>query len=314
MRHSRQASYHEGELAAQERAGFRDSADHLRAIIDDRLPRGAAGFLAELRFVVVGATAPDGQVWASILYGRPGFLRVLGPREVLVAARLLETDPLAAALANTAQVGTLAIDLPHRRRLRINGRAEAVQDGFRLTVDQAYGNCPKYIQSREPQQAASASAAPHVTQGDELRPEQRHMIDTADTFFVASASTTGDADASHRGGNQGFAHTPTPQRVQWPEYEGNTMLMTLGNLTVNPAAGLLFVDWQSGTTLQVTGTAVIDWSTGAAADIPGAEREVDFHVAQVVQTDLPDGSLIWSAPQFSRFNPPVPPAPPGDRQ
>ncbi|CAG6397147.1 hypothetical protein SCOCK_50195 [Actinacidiphila cocklensis] len=183
---------------------------------------------------------------------------------------------------------------------------EAAQDGFRLTVDQAYGNCPKYIQSREPQKAAPAHAVPHVTQGSELRPEQRHMIDTADTFFVASTSTTGDADASHRGGNQGFANTPTPQRVQWPEYEGNTMLMTLGNLTVNPAAGLLFVDWRSGTTLQLTGTAEIDWSMGTAADIPGAERAVDFHVNQVVQTDLPDGSLIWSAPQFSRFNPPAP--------
>lgn len=306
MRRSRQASYHVGELTAQERAGFRESAEHLRAIIDDRLPRGAEGFLAELRFLVAGAAASDGRIWASIFYGRPGFLQVLGPRDLLVAAHLLDTDPLADVLAGSAQVGTLAIDLPHRRRLRINGHTDVVEEGFRLTVDQAYGNCPKYIQSRAPLKPASVHEAPRVTQSDELQPEQRRMIDTADTFFVASTSMTGDADVSHRGGNPGFASCPSPHRVQWPEYEGNTMLMTLGNLSVNPRAGLLFVDWQEGTTLQMTGTAVIDWSTETAAGIPGAERAVDFRVAQVIQTNVPDGSLIWSAPQYSRFNPPPP--------
>ncbi|SEO57917.1 pyridoxamine 5'-phosphate oxidase family protein [Actinacidiphila rubida] len=313
MRHSRHASYHKGELIAQERAGFRESAEHLRAIIDDRLPRGAQGFLAELPFLVVGAAAPDARVWASIVYGRPGFLRVIGPREVLVAAHLPETDPLAAALADSAHVGTLAIDLPHRRRLRVNGRTEAVPEGFTLTVDQAYGNCPKYIQSREPEGAVSVPAVSRVTRGRELRPEQRHMIDTADTFFVASTSTTGDADVSHRGGNRGFTRTLTPQRLQWPEYEGNTMLMTLGNLTVNPAAGLLFVDWHAGTTLQLTGTAAIDWNTRTAVGAHGAETAVDFRVAEVIQTDLPTGSLNWSEPLFSRFNPPTPSASPGDR-
>ncbi|MFG3024938.1 pyridoxamine 5'-phosphate oxidase family protein [Streptomyces sp. NPDC048254] len=177
---------------------------------------------------------------------------------MLIGARLLDVDPLAVVLAAPALVGTLAIDLKNRRRLRINGRTVPAAGGFRLSVDQAYGNCPKYIQ------------------------EQRRMIDTADTFFIASASTAGDADASHRGGNPGFVSSLSPQRVQWPDYEGNTMLMTLGNLTVNPAAGLLFIDWKVGRTLHLTGTAVIDWSADTAAEFPGAERTVEFQVAKVV--------------------------------
>jgi hypothetical protein len=178
-------------------------------------------------------------------------------------------------------------------------------------VDQAYGNCPKYIQSREPQEAVPAPGKPQVSQSSELLPEQRRMIDTADTFFIASASPAGDADASHRGGNPGFVSSLSPQRVQWPDYEGNTMLMTLGNLTVNPAAGLLFIDWKAGRALHLTGTAVIDWSADTAAEFPGAERTVEFQVAKVVQIDHPDGALVWSAPQYSRFNPPVAPATPG---
>lgn len=310
-RSSHLASYHKGELAAQDRAGFREHADHLRPIISDRLPRGARDFLADLRFLVVGATAPDGQMWASMVYGQPGFLQALGPRDVLIGARLLDVDPLAAVLAAPALVGTLAIDLKNRRRLRINGRTVPAAGGLRLSVDQAYGNCPKYIQSREPQEAAPAPRKPQVSESSELLPEQRRMIDTADTFFIASASTAGDADASHRGGNPGFVSSLSPQRVQWPDYEGNTMLMTLGNLTVNPAAGLLFIDWEVGRTLHLTGTAVIDWSADTAAGFPGAERTVEFQVAKVVQIDHPDGALVSSAPQYSRFNPPVAPATPG---
>lgn len=129
------ASYHKGELAAQDRAGFREHADHLRPIISDRLPRGARDFLADLRFLVVGATAPDGQVWASMVYGQPGFLQALGPREVLIGARPLDVDPLAAVLAAPALVGTLAIDLKNRRRLRINGRTVPAtgDSGFQWT-------------------------------------------------------------------------------------------------------------------------------------------------------------------------------------
>ncbi|MFD1276213.1 pyridoxamine 5'-phosphate oxidase family protein [Streptomyces kaempferi] len=299
-------SYHDGELAAQDLAGFRENADRMRPIIGDSLPRGVEGFLADLRFLVVGATSPDGQVWASLLFGEPGFLHVLDARNLSIGARPSDADPLARVLQESALVGTLAIDLANRRRLRINGRMTPNRGGLRLSVDQAYGNCPKYIQRRSLQRTSPARAMRMVSEGSELTAEQRQVIDTADIFFIASTSAAGDADASHRGGNPGFVRSLSADRIQWPDYEGNTMLMTLGNLTANPAAGLVFIDWLLGTTVQLTGTATVDWSARTAAG-SRAERTVAFRVTKVIQIDHSENVQGWSAPQYSRFNPPVTP-------
>jgi predicted pyridoxine 5'-phosphate oxidase superfamily flavin-nucleotide-binding protein len=311
-RHPRLASYHEGELAAQNHAGFRESANRLRPIIGDSLPRGVEGFLADLPFLVIGASSPSGEMWASILYGQPGFLRVISPGELSVQALLSPGDPLTAVLEEPVFVGMLAIGLALRRRLRINGRAVPVPGGLKLFVDQAYGNCPKYIQSRSPEPSGVVPSARLVSEGTALTTDQRKIIDSADTFFVASASAAGDADASHRGGDPGFIRSLSPNEIRWPDYEGNTMLMTLGNLTVNPAAGLVLIDWQAGTTLQLTGTATVDWNQHTAAAFPGAERMVDFQVSKVVQLDHPSGALSWSVPEYSRFNPPASPTDPDE--
>jgi uncharacterized protein len=80
--------------------------------------------------------------------------------------------------------------------------------------------------------------------------------------------------------------------------------MTLGNLAADPAAGLLFVDWERGDTLQVSGRAAVDWSPDRAAALPGAQRVVDVTVEAVVRTPaaLP---LRWALLEPSPFNPPV---------
>ena len=94
------------------------------------------------------------------------------------------------------------------------------------------------------------------------------------------------------------------RRLSFPDYAGNTMFMTLGNLAANPRAGLLFLDWERGDTLQLSGRAVVDWSPERAAALPGAERVVDFEVDAVVRAPraLP---LRWALEERSRFNPPV---------
>jgi hypothetical protein len=80
------------------------------------------------------------------------------------------------------------------------------------------------------------------------------------------------------------------------------MYMTLGNLELDPRAGLLFLDWEQGRSLQVTGRASVDWAPERAARAPGAQRIVDFEVERVVQIDgaVP---LRWTPPQYSEFNP-----------
>ena len=77
---------------------------------------------------------------------------------------------------------------------------------------------------------------------------------------------------------------PDPARVLIPDYSGNMMFNTLGNLAADPRAGLLLVDFDSGRTLQVTGTAGIHWDRETVAAFPNAERVVELTIEAVVDT------------------------------
>ena len=83
------------------------------------------------------------------------------------------------------------------------------------------------------------------------------LYEAADTFFVASAHPRRGTDVSHRGGDPGFVRMLDDHTLRVPDYAGNSMFNTLGNLHVNPRAGLLFVDFDRWRTLQLTGTATI---------------------------------------------------------
>ncbi|MBN3928183.1 pyridoxamine 5'-phosphate oxidase family protein [Streptomyces verrucosisporus] len=306
--------YHRGEREAQERAGLRRKAEISGRAIRDTVPPVAAAFLAEQRLLVAGAADERGDVWATVLTGPAGFLRAPDERSLSVAARPAPADPLASALERPARLGMLAIDTATRRRMRMNGTAHPQGGGLLVDLDQVVANCPKYIQKRTPPgpgpgtpSAPLAARPARVRRGDRLDDGQRRLVAGADTFFVATADEHGRADASHRGGNPGFLQVLTPTRLRWPDYTGNAMLLTLGNLLVNPRAGLVVPDYATGATLHLTGTAEITWGAGAAGGPGDAEtgRAVEFTVTGVVELPgtVPAG---WSPPEFSRFNPPAP--------
>jgi predicted pyridoxine 5'-phosphate oxidase superfamily flavin-nucleotide-binding protein len=290
---------HRGERAVQRRAGFPDRPWG-SARVGATVPPVAAEFLRRQRLVVIGAAAPDGSVWASPLTGAPGFLTA--PDEQTVAARRspVPGDPLADVFTTEHDVGMLAIEPASRRRMRVNGRARQEADLLVVHTEQVYANCPKYIQARDVD-AHVAGGAGAVTRSDRLSSGQRAWITAADTFFVATHAPGLGADVSHRGGRPGFV-TVAGARLSWPDYVGNSMYMTLGNLELDPRAGLLFLDWEQGRSLQLTGRASVDWDPARAAGVPGAQRLVDFEVERVVQIDgaVP---LRWSEPEYSRFNP-----------
>lgn len=305
--------FHPGEVAAQRRAGVERAAGHVGRSVRPVVPPVAAAFLAERRMLVLGAADAAGRLWASLLTGPAGFVRAADEHTVLTSVRPAPGDPLAAILAaGPAEVGTLAVEPATRRRMRANGTAEPHGDGLRIRTREVYANCPKYIQRREPVEWRPRPAgADHgrgrtaVTLAERPTPGQLARLGAADTFFIATAAADGAADASHRGGNPGFVRVTGPDRLSWPEYPGNNMLMTLGNLQQRPAAGLLFPDWSTGALLQLTGEARTDWDPARAAAFPGAERVVDFRVHAVAQTA--GGGPRWSAPEYSPANPPVAP-------
>jgi predicted pyridoxine 5'-phosphate oxidase superfamily flavin-nucleotide-binding protein len=177
------------------------------------------------------------------------------------------------------------IDLATRRRMRINGKAERLgEDIIRVQIEQAFSNCPRYIQARVPSSVLPATP-PSATRSHFLSESQKQRIASADTFFIASAHPQSGADASHRGGNPGFLHVEGDRRLVIPDYNGNSLFNTLGNIHLNPHAGLLFVNFESGRTLQLTGRATINWDRDAASLYPGAERLVEFDIDEVLETE-----------------------------
>ncbi|MDH6450223.1 MULTISPECIES: pyridoxamine 5'-phosphate oxidase family protein [unclassified Streptomyces] len=286
--------YHAGSRAVQDQVGVRVQADHVGRSIGRGIREVAAAFLELQPLLVAGAADPaTGRVWASPLTGAPGFARATGPHRVTVAGGWLPADPLATAFATPGTpVGTIALDPRTRRRMRLNGRLEPTARGFAIEADQVFSNCPKYLQKRESYEIVPDRRAGEARHGTELTSAQAGFVSAADTFFLASVHE-GGADVSHRGGNPGFVRVDSPGELSWRDYPGNSMFLTLGNLAADPRAGLLLLDWTTGTALQLTGEAHTDF---------GPERRVRFTVRAAVETPsaLP---LRWSAPEYSPANP-----------
>ncbi|MEW1775534.1 pyridoxamine 5'-phosphate oxidase family protein [Streptomyces sp. NPDC086777] len=288
--------YHEGSLALQEQSGLREAADHVGRAIGDGIKPVAAAFLELQPLLIVGAADPGtGRVWASPLSGRPGFVRTTGPRQISVTGGVLPCDPLAPVLARQdTAVATLALDPRSRRRMRLNGRSQPTDRGLTIAAERVFANCPKYIQRREEYRwDPDARPGPSV-HGRELTDRQAAFVAASDTFFLATTGPSG-AEASHRGGNPGFVRPVSSTELTWPDYPGNAMFLSLGNLAMDPHAGLLFLDWTDGTALQLTGRA----RTESAAD--GARR-VRFTVTHTVETPAAV-PLRWAEPEFSPANP-----------
>jgi predicted pyridoxine 5'-phosphate oxidase superfamily flavin-nucleotide-binding protein len=297
------SQFHAGELAVQERAGVRERAARVGGSIHGAVPPAAMAFLQQRRFVVLATAEPEGRPWASILTGSPGFATAPDPSEVRIDAAPLPGDPLVDNLRTGAFAGLLAIDLATRRRMRVNGRVEYAPDRpISIHVDQVYSNCPKYIQRRAAEEGRPPEAPRIARRAESLTEEQRAWIRRADSFFIATLHPDAGADASHRGGMPGFVSVEG-DRLVWPDYAGNLMYNTLGNIAVHPRAGLVVPDFETGAVLQLTGRAAIDWDPIRTAEMPGAERLVELVVEEIVEIAgvLPSASVL----DYSPFNPPV---------
>jgi predicted pyridoxine 5'-phosphate oxidase superfamily flavin-nucleotide-binding protein len=241
-----------------------------------------------LPFVVLGAADVEGGLQATLLTGAPGFVRSPDATRLTIDALPAPGDPLAGALQSGDPVGLLGIELPTRRRNRANGRVMASREhGMTLQIAQSFGNCPKYIQRREllpTMHTAVPGPAQHATV---LDARAAALIGRADTFFIASRTprdvTRGGYDVSHRGGRPGFVCVGDAGRsLSWPDYSGNALFNTLGNLMLEPEAALVFADFDGGDLLHVNGRATIIWEGAALAAVPGAERLLRLEVERVL--------------------------------
>lgn len=299
--------FHEGELAIQARLGVQDRMDKQgRRVIRDFLPDQHRQFFTQLPYVIVGSVDADQRPWASVLVGEPGFISSPSDRTLHIAAQTLFGDPLAQQLVPGAEVGILGIELPTRRRNRINGVITSVDSqGFEVAVQQSFGNCPQYIQARQSiLNDFNISDPKPVYALTELGVEERSLIARADTFFITTAyqfdSLVSGVDVSHRGGQPGFIKIENAKTFVVPDFSGNNHFNTFGNLALNPRAGLLFIDFQQGDLVYLTGTAEVLWDSCDRHLYPGAERLLRFSLDKGYRVvgSLP---LRWSEPEVSPF-------------
>lgn len=270
--------FHAGEIRAQALAGGGAAGAGIRSF----MPEQHRAFFASLPILFVGLAGEDGWPLATVVTGEPGFISSPDPSRIRVEAKLPDTDPGWPLLRPGAALGLLGLEFGTRRRNRLNGVVAAADaDGWTLHVRQSFGNCAKYIQTREVR-AVPAEAAPteHL---DGLDDEAVSLIRSADTFFVASGDADpdhGGMDVSHRGGRPGFARV-SGRRLTVPDFHGNRFFNTLGNLLDDPRAGLLFIDFEAGDLLHLRGMVSVDWHPSEGP--PGTERLWHFETEAVTR-------------------------------
>jgi uncharacterized protein len=306
---SDQGPFHQGELEAQRRAGESEMAAANSPMISNRIMSGAVQFIRDQPMAILGSQDANGRLWSSMLFGRPGFLDPDPDRHSLqihIDAGLKDPrDPLWKNIAVDRQVGVLVIELASRRRIRINGQSTSTApDILSIQVQESFANCPKYIQRRTIRLEADLTerqAGQREETTDRLQYNQRDVIACADTFFVTSAHPTRGIDTSHRGGNPGFVEIVDHTTLRIPDYPGNSMFNTIGNLLVDPRAGLLFPDFEEHSILQATGTTEVFWAQPKERD-GDTGRSWLFHVEQIRQTPM-QAALRAHFIDYSPFNP-----------
>jgi predicted pyridoxine 5'-phosphate oxidase superfamily flavin-nucleotide-binding protein len=304
--------FHPAELALQERFGRRKMlASPARRFIRHHLIQQHREFFEQLPFVVVGSVDSLGQPWASIVSSVPGFAHSPDAQHLRVDVLPHTEDPLSANLAEGSPIALLGIELETRRRNRLNGTVSARDaHGWTVAVWQSYGNCPQYIQSRDLHFVDLAAPAGPIVKSSRLSADDKSLIARADTFFIATSNPHREdgesygADISHRGGRPGFVRIDDDANLTVPDFPGNFFFNTIGNLQVNPRAGLLFPDFTTGDVLMLAVGASVIWDGDEVSSFEGAQRLLRFHVEATLRLNaaLPfrsDGNVYY-APELER--------------
>lgn len=307
-------TFHAGERELQVRAG---SAELLAQagprVVRDHMPQQHRDFFAQLPFLLAGMVDETGQPWAGVFSGPPGFVHSPGERLLRIDATMVPYDPVHRLVVAGAPIGLLGIQPHTRRRNRLNGWVvEPGPGGFTVAVGQSFGNCPKYIQARQPRFDAEAPTPGPAERGPGLDAQARATIASADTFFIATAhpqarSTHERAygvDVSHRGGPAGFVRVEG-DRLTVPDFVGNSFFNTYGNLVLEPRCSLLFLDFDGGDATWVIARAELSWNEDEAARaFPGALRLLHLQAESFLRVSraLP---LRWGpaepAPELARL-------------
>ncbi|WP_299598249.1 pyridoxamine 5'-phosphate oxidase family protein [uncultured Tateyamaria sp.] len=302
--------FHEGELRLQNQVGMREKIDVLtKHLMWDHMPDQHREFFEGLEYIFLGTVDQAGLPHATILTGPQGFASSPDPKTLTIRTDDRTGLPAFDGLAIGQPVGVLGLDLSNRRRNRMHGRVSAIDDGqISITVVQSYGNCPKYISLRDISVRNLAPAPATATPRPLLEAADIDLIGKSDTFFIASYVQDGSGapyegvDVNHRGGQPGFVSVDSATQITIPDYRGNDLYNTFGNLLLNPDAALLFIDFETGDQLHMHGTAALIEDSDAAAAHPGALRLLQVTITSVTRRKAATG-LRWQFIETSPVSP-----------
>src|SRR3954452_1741966 len=120
-----------------------------------------------------------------------------------------------------------------------------------------------------------------VTLHDRFSDGDRGFISQSSMFFLATADAEGQPDVSYKGGIPGFVRVVDEQTLAFPDYDGNGMFKSLGNIVVNPKVGLLFIDFENPDRMRVSGTASIAADDPLLVEFPGAQSIVRVRAERI---------------------------------
>lgn len=146
----------------------------------------------------------------------------------------------------------------------------------------------------------------------EFTDDDKAFIESLDYFFLATANPIGQPDCSFKGGPPGFVCVIAPNLLVWPDYDGNGMFKSLGNIAINPSVGLLFVRMgETPKRLRANGTAQVSLDDPLLPEFPGAQAIIRFTPMDIFPNCpryIPDPAAAKASPYTPHANePPVEP-------
>ncbi|OGM50391.1 oxidoreductase FAD-binding protein [Aspergillus bombycis] len=301
--------WHDGEIRMR-------SLLHIPPIINPTVPAlsyGATHLLLNSPLLAIGAVDREGRPWTTLWGGEVGFAKPTSQSKVEVKTPVdIRHDPLADILLHDSPgesgqlVSGLVVDLATRKRAKLFGRkiSGSIQLGEKsetdsskvgvaqllVQIEASLGNCPKYINIRN---ITPTLPTPRlISESPQLPSSALNLLGRADTLFISSRHGEVDMDTNIRGGSAGFvrviSNEPNGAIFAYPEYSGNRLYQTLGNLQTTPLAGFVFPDFETGNALYLTGKTEIFIGERAAALLPRSNLAVKVTVtaARYVEKSL----------------------------
>jgi uncharacterized protein len=111
--------------------------------------------------------------------------------------------------------------------------------------------------------------------------EDKEFIESRDMFFLATVDSRGLPNCSYKGGDPGFVRVTDQQTIVFPNYDGNGMYLSMGNVAQTHQVGILFIDWENPKRLRLNGEASIEESGPELATFPEAQFLVRVRVREV---------------------------------